>query len=480
MNKDLLSGIGFDNIYDKILEKVLPTFFDLNKHIDIYVDNENKFTEIVREMTGLKTTFSRNRPNNNYPPLNSSSIRVAEGDLSTLIGSGTDIMRRPYSLAASLKAKAEFLERLSSALPLDIAKGVEFSIEKTLDLVKGKKLKVKSLINRNTIYKDYEEIYYFLNRNNKLDQNNKRNVQMTTNGCAGHFDYDQAVCSGWLEYIQRDGFLMYWLNSISPKVIDVDTHYLSKSDTNKDIHKLLLDFKKYNLEYYFLDITSDIVVPNVLCVIVVEVDGVKRLQMGAGTGFDADKAILSSAMEALAGCSFRHNRQGSHKNIIESFNDGKYIPFTDKSIDKNIRQDMYYAKGMIEYIDFIYSSKEIVTVKNWISMSTDMDNNKITQMGFDLKRLSSDSKYQLQYLKHIFKEKIDAGNSDYNVYVYELKNKLIKHFDFKAVRVVCPALYGLYLREDYADPSHPRLAEFIKNKGLENKAKINIWPHPFP
>ena len=506
MNKDLLSGIGFDNLYDKVLEKVLPTFSDTSTHIDIYIDNESKFIEIVEKMTGLKVSFARNRSNHNYPPLNSSSVKVTEGDLSTLIGTGTDIMRRPHSIASLLKAKAEFLERLSSSLPLDIAKGVEFDIAKTLDIVKAKKLKIKSLINGDTLYKNYEDIYYFLNRNikntnldigntNDLNVNieNKKNLQMTTNGCAGHFDYDKAVCAGWLEYIQRDGFLMHWLNSISPKVIDVDTHYLNIVDTknniynanigavytannnsisSQDISKILLNLKKYNLEYYFLDITSDIAVSNVLCVIVVEVNGIKRLQMGAGTGFDADKAIFSSAIEALAGCSFRHGRQGSHENIVQSIKDNKYIPFTDKNINQNVRQDMYYHKDMIKYIDFIYKSKETITVEDWAGVSA--------IRGFDIKRLSSDTKYQLEYLKHIFKEKIEAGNDDYNVYVYEYKNKLIKYFDFKAVRVICPALYSLYLNESFADPNHPRLAEFIKNKGLENKAKINIWPHPFP
>ena len=312
----------FTSLYDVVLSKVLATLSNGYRSVDDYMDREKSFTDKLYEMTSLKVTLIKKILNHNYPPLCSVSMWVHSGDLSTMKSHGSDL----------IKAKAELLERLSAAVPLDMIKSPDFLIKGVYEQVKDKKIKIKSIINNDTLSRGMGELYYYFGKYNNIDSvynvDNKsdncdiinynkdqsiyiknKKTQMTTNGCAGHFDYDKAVCAGWLAYIQRDGFLMYWLNSISPKVIDVDAYYLENTNSesskdirsNKDISKILLDLKKYNLEYYFLDITSDIAIPNVLCVIVVEVDGIKRLQMGAGTGFDADAALLSAALEAMAG-----------------------------------------------------------------------------------------------------------------------------------------------------------------------------------
>ena len=467
MYKSLYQSLKFDSLLHILISKILPTLNDKNVHIDFNINSDQSFVDKVKEVTALDVMLYHNKSNNNYPLVDSVSIKVEAGDLATLVGGGTDMMRHPFSDMAILKSKAEFLERLSSALPLDQAVKVDYSIEQTFDLVKSQKLKVKSILNKDTIYKSYEYIYYYFNKYIKISEfaTDNKSIQMTTNGCAGHFDYDQAVLSAWLEYIQRDGFLVHWLNTISPKVIDVDT-YLSSG--NGDLFKIVKDFKKYNLEYYFLDITSDIDLPNVLCVIVSQVRGVKRMHMGSGTGFDTDRALLSAALEATANATFRYTK-GSQPFEIKG-----YQPFTDKSIDKNKRQDIYYETGMIDNIDFIFKSTEIISVEDWRSV-----NGAIKERGYDIVRLTDDIAYQMQYLKDIFKERM-VTNTDYNVYVYEYQNKLIKYWDYKVVRVICPALYSLYLTESYADSKHPRLAEFVHNKGLIDKAKCNIWPHPFP
>ena len=475
MYKSLYQSLKFDSLLHILISKILPTLNDQNVHIDFNINSDQSFVDKVKEVTALNVILYHNKPNNNYPQVDSVSIKVEGGDLATLIGSGTDIMRYPPANMAMLKSKGEFLERLSSALPLDQAVKVGYSIEQTFDLVKSQKLKVKSILNKDAIIKNYEYIYYYFNKYVKIleSNTNNKNIQMTTNGCAGHFDYDQAVLSAWLEHIQRDGFLVYWLNTISPKVIDIDTYLIDDNEKignskKEDLFKILKDFKKYNIEYYFLDITSDIDVPNVLCVILSEVRGVKRMHMGSGTGFDTNQALMSAALEAMTNSTFRYTKQP------QTFEVKGYKPFIDKSIDKNKRQDIYYEKDMIDNIDFIFKSTESISVENWGSVI-----GAIKRRGYDTLRLTDDIAYQIQYLKDIFKERM-ATNINYNVYVYEYQNKLIKYWDYKVVRVICQALYSLYLTESYADPDHPRLAEFVRNKGWEHKAKSNIWPHPFP
>lgn len=475
MYKSLYQSLKFDSLLDILISKILPTLNNKNVHIDFNINSDRSFVDKVKEVTSLNVTLYHNKANNNYPPVDSASIKIEAGDLSNLVGGGTDMMRHPFSDMAVLKSKAEFLERLSAALPLDHAVKVDYSIDRTFDLIKSQKLKVKSILNKDTIIKNYEYIYYYFNKYVKIleSNTNNKNIQMTTNGCAGHFDYDQAVLAAWLEYIQRDGFLVYWLNTISPKVIDIDTYLVDSNEKignskKGDLFKILKDFKKYNIEYYFLDITSDIDVPNVLCVILSEVRGAKRMHMGSGTGFDTNQALMSAALEAMANSTFRYTKES------QPFEVKGYKPFIDKGIDKNKRQDIYYEKGMIDNINFIFKSTESISVEDWGSV-----NGEIKKRGYDTGRLADDTPYQMQYLKDIFKERI-ATNPNYNVYVYEYQNKLIKYWDYKVVRIICPALYSLYLTESYADPEHPRLAEFVRNKGWEHKAKLNIWPHPFP
>ncbi|HEY4488436.1 MAG TPA: YcaO-like family protein, partial [Candidatus Paceibacterota bacterium] len=101
----------------------------------------------------------------------------------------------------------------------------------------------------------------------------------TTSGCAGHFTREEALLSALLELIERDGFLIYWLNMLSPRVIEV------ARSPDPSIRRLLAYLERYRIRPYFLDTTTDIGIPSLVCVVVDELSG-SRIGIGGACGFD--------------------------------------------------------------------------------------------------------------------------------------------------------------------------------------------------
>jgi hypothetical protein len=144
-----------------------------------------------------------------------------------------------------------------------------------------------------------------------------------------------------------------------------------------------------------------------------------------------------------------------------------YVPFSDSSINQKRRTSLYNTKTQVDHFLFFIQGEKI-TYEEW---------KREHSVYMDVSLISSEK--QISLLKKIFKTR-SKHNPAYAIYVYEFKNKIISMFDYHVVKVICDGLYGIYLSEQYACPKHPRLQEFLKNKGLEGKARLNIWPHPFP
>lgn len=423
------------------------------------IDDMDVFSEGVNVILRTSINYGDHYPIESLPQINQASIRIQKEHW-VVSASGGSFNKD----SAMIKAKGEFLERISTKIPVDMYIGTTPEQVEKIHTVKTKrKYLAKSYLGLRYKKVSLRDIYFALNyhRGKQTEKENysmekKLINQVTTNGCAGHFDYDKAVLGAWLEYIQRDAFLLYWLNTISPKKIDVDT--LAKK--SKNVAKVYKDLKKYNLEYYFLDITTDLGVPTCTCILVSDSPTGRRISLGAASGFSSESLIISSYMEAVSVMNF------IFQQTVYSLEE-KYKPFADGGIGRDERLRVYTTDAMFEKFKFFISSKETISPEDFIT------NYGTISVGED------DTKGQLAHLKKIFRQRYKE-NKDYDVFVYEIKNKLLDEFDYKVVRVMCDGLYPLYLNENYGDPNHPRLKEFVKNMGLEKVAKLNIWPHPFP
>jgi len=129
----------------------------------------------------------------------------------------------------------------------------------------------------------------------------------TSNGAAAGSSWEHSVYSAFAEAIERDAFVIHYLNKLSPPQIDL------RSINNKDIKKLLESYERYNLELYILDITTDIKVPVFLALVI------DRAINKAGTGqavsidmisgFDVEKIIFDSMYSILRGMSTLRNEK---------------------------------------------------------------------------------------------------------------------------------------------------------------------------
>jgi thiazole/oxazole-forming peptide maturase SagD family component len=420
----------------------------LNEKTSAFFFYENtilSFKTIVEQYTGKKMFATVVNRSENYPPIHRTFFSLEWEETGYKIDAGaTDYEKN----RAELKGKGEFLERLSSFVPVGLLKKYGSDRKKIADNIQ-KKFLAKKFLTFGYVLVPYYEIFY------GLKSERKTKSQITTNGCAGHFDKKQATVNALMELIQRDSFLMYWLNSISPKHINVK-EYSKKSSR---IKKLVDDFEKYNLKYYFLDTTSDIKVPTCCCILVDTRNGRHVVSLGASSGFDAEECLLSAACEAISISSSKKKGMFTFKN--------DYVPFSDKNIGRIERISIYDSVEEFKKMNFFIDSKESISVEDFISVS-----------GTLLDVLDTTQKKYL-YLKNLFKLRCNE-NKNYEILIYSIDNDLLDYFGYYVVRVMCKGLYSLYLNESFADPQHPRLKEFVKNKNLEKFAKLNIWPHPFP
>jgi len=269
----------------------------------------------------------------------------------------------------------------------------------------------------------------------------------TTSGSAGHFTKDEATLAALLEAIQRDAFLIYWLNTLTPRVIDIETI------TDPTIINVVEHLRRFNLEPIFLNTTSDFKIPTATCVIIDRADAARPIfSIGSGAGFTVEETLLSSAIEALAVLHFVSQQEPYP--IAQS-----YEPFTSAAITRFERLRAWQGPTMAERIPFFLSGKK-QSVHEFIGDAPSMDTVE--------KRLA-----------HITNE-CAAHGEGYEIYIYEVKNLVLEQLGYHVVRAIVPELVPLYLVEFAAPLKARRLKEVPGKIGYRAAKELNPWPHPFP
>jgi len=271
-------------------------------------------------------------------------------------------------------------------------------------------------------------------------------AQATTNGAAGHFSREEAILAGLLEHIQRDGFLIYWLNHLSPKIIDV------AEVGDPKVQEILTSMQRYGLEIYFLNTTSDITVPSITCTIVDRRTDEPMLAMGASTGFNLEELIVHSADEALA--VFNAAKRYPAYTLPRD-----YRPFSDSTLGHTRRLSVWRGKTMLERFSFFISGK-CQCVEDFMGG----------------KKCGDSPQEQLQYVV----DTLHTKGSGYEIYLYEARHKVLKALGYHVVRTIVPQLIPLHLSEHLATLDSKRLREVPGKLGLTPAKELNPWPHPFP
>lgn len=271
-------------------------------------------------------------------------------------------------------------------------------------------------------------------------------AESNSNGCAGHFTREEAVLAGVLELIQRDGFFIHWLNGIAPRQIDPSTI------VDPEVRELLLKLRRYQIEYYLLNTTTDVGVPSCTCVLIDRLAGEPTVAIGASAGFSLREILSQSIGEAL---SILRGVESTPGIPLKS----PYTPFIDPKITRTERLAMWRGTEAIDRIAFFLRG-ERQSFEAFMGESIWYDT----------------PEKQLAYIQKRF----CALGDGYEMYVYESSDPVLARVGFHAVRVIVPKLFSLYLRESIPTLGAARLKDVPDRLGYERGAELTPWPHPFP
>jgi len=113
----------------------------------------------------------------------------------------------------------------------------------------------------------------------------------TSNGLSCHFDRNQAILKSLYEVIERDAFFTMWLNRLSmPRLAIGEAGPLSETFGRR--------FNKPGIEYHFVDLTNDIGIPVVSCLVRMRHTAGVLAGVGAAANLDPEEALLKAMVEA--------------------------------------------------------------------------------------------------------------------------------------------------------------------------------------
>ncbi|MBI4134507.1 MAG: YcaO-like family protein [Candidatus Sungbacteria bacterium] len=269
---------------------------------------------------------------------------------------------------------------------------------------------------------------------------------VNTNGAGGFFTEEGALLSGIYELVQRDSFLIYWLNNKAPPRID------ASATANHDLKKLLEASEREGLAVTFLDTTSDLGIPSVACATVTENKDEPHIVYGGGCDFNAEAALLR-ALEECLGVRYWVKRYAPAYHLPPD-----YVPFRTTGIVQANRLGFwkhFRGPGALTF----FSGPQI----------------SLTEFQKRARKFAS-KREELRGLVRIFK----ARGSEYEIFFYRAEHPALTRLGYESSRVIIPALVPLYLREEHATLGAKRLQDAPFRMGFQPSRAPNPLPHPFP
>ncbi len=269
----------------------------------------------------------------------------------------------------------------------------------------------------------------------------------TTSGAGGGDSWERAAYSAICENIERDAFMIFWLNKIVPPRID------ATKVENKHIQKILRHYRHMSIEVIILNITTDIQLPVFSVITIDRTQKSPAICIGASADLNPEKAVLHALLENIKGRSsimpFMTEENFLHANIAyPMFKSAKH------------RCIWWAQPKTIEKIEWFLRGKKISLPQE--------------------KSLPPQTyKEKLESLKHLLQK---AGHKE--VYLIDATSPLAQKYGLSVVMSLIPGFYPLYLNERYKYLGVERLYTLPVKLGYldypKKEEEINIIPHPFP
>lgn len=253
-----------------------------------------------------------------------------------------------------------------------------------------------------------------------------------TTGAAASTSLGGAIYRGVCETVERDAFMITYLNSLSRETVDLDR-------THKELKRMKEMAGRYNLELRVVDITTDIKIPVIMGIIIDRTGIGPAISVGLSSDLDPVIAAVGAAEEAF------HTRPWIRSEMIKK----------SKTKSEQAKRGLYWSNPtMIDKCKFLYAN----------------DKNKVLRQ-----------KYYLRYEPKKLKEVLSVlfGEFNYDVYFVEVTTPEVQQAGFRVVKVILPDLQPLYLDEYHPYREGERLFNVPIKLGLKSDCRLNKRQHPF-
>nr|WP_246521394.1 YcaO-like family protein [Ornithinibacillus massiliensis] len=256
-----------------------------------------------------------------------------------------------------------------------------------------------------------------------------------TNGLACHTNLNTAILGGLLELIERDSIMITWKNFLSLPIYNNDE--IKSRNNNPHLSELLNECHYSNLDVIFIDITLDLEIPIVFCLIKNKLNQLPFIACGASCQLNVFDAMTKSLEEALVGFHFTYIAEEIPERIEEI-----------RTIEDHL---FYYASGKdLENLQFLYSSRNKANID-------------------EKQKYAS---YSLQDVIKLLKDR------DIEILYKDLTTPDIEAIGLKTVRVISPELFFIDFK--YPGFNNKRLHTVPEIINANNLPYFNENPHPFP
>lgn len=270
-------------------------------------------------------------------------------------------------------------------------------------------------------------------------------------GAAASSTLEQSIYNGICELIERDAYAITYYNQIPFKKISC------KNITDKQI-KYLLDFvKQYLFEINLYDITLDIKVPTILCLLVDQTKKGPPLSIGLKCDVSYITAIEGALLESI-------------QNL-------------------NILRDLYLTKKNVTSTEFkkiILNKKNpiITRLTRWLDKKSLKKLNFLIKAGFQTAHIptSNIDKTVRSKLQYVVKTLSKVGIND--LYWVKTSPKSQDKYNICSTKVLIPTLQNIPFHEGYSYLGGGRLYKVPVTLGYfpsrRTEGELHSFPHPLP
>lgn len=262
----------------------------------------------------------------------------------------------------------------------------------------------------------------------------------TSNGTAFSTTYKKAILTGLLEVIERDAFMINYLNKLSRNIIEIN------KTKDKNLKQIVSLTERYKLKLFIVDISTDVPVYSILSILIDETGFGPAVSMGTKSGLNITPTIIGAIEECFQ---------------VYPWIRRAIILRGEKEIRK-IQKNKNYISGILER-GLLWSTPNMIKKINFF-----LEGKKVSINNFPSRKIRN-----LNALLNWFKKKeikvICANITPLNI----LKKR------FFTVKILIPQFQPLYLDERFPCWKGKRLKKVPQKSGFKPLKEVYKFPHPF-